>query len=68
MPPYSPTLSLPSPRLPVQGKIPGWDAPKGKPKPTFPSGILAHCDFSEHADGRFPLEYIHFNQTSSFAS
>jgi hypothetical protein len=52
----------------VQGKIPGWDAPKGKPKPTFPSGILAHCDFSEHADGRFPLEYIHFNQTSSFAS
>lgn len=39
-------------------KVRGWNDPKNPAVPGH--GIVAHADYSTHADGRFPLEYIRF--------
>ena len=38
-----------------QRKIKGWRIP---PRAIPGSGVVAHCDFASHADGRYLLEYL----------
>lgn len=55
-----PNMAVPLefPTAKLVGKLRGYD---NKQNPAVPGpGIVAHADYSSHADGRFPLEYIRF--------